>query len=342
MKKQLILLAAAGSLFFGCKDRAADTDRTSTPVRVKVMKVSADSTVSSKAYVGTVQAGRTVLLSARHSGTLAELDVKKGDRVKAGQILARIESRTVKSGYEMAHATLAQAEDGYRRAAQVHSSGSIADVKMVEVETKLKEARAAAASADKAMEDCTIKAPFDGYADEVFPEEGIELDILSPLVRIVDLSSCEVHFSVPEGEVGSLKVGQRISLDVSATGAEGLKGRITSKGVSASPLSHCYDCIAVLDNGSHGLMPGMVCKLKLIEGLSPRIIIPASALLTDSGCRYLWLAKDGKAIRQEVKTGGFAGKGVVITEGLKEGDLVIVEGYQKVSTGMEVKTEGSL
>ena len=138
--------------------------------------------------------------------------------------------------------------------------------------------------------------------------------------------------------MGSLKVGQRISLDVSATGAEGLKGRITSKGVSASPLSHCYDCIAVLDNGSHGLMPGMVCKLKL----SPRIIIPASALLTDSGCRYLWLAKDGKAIRQEVKTGGFAGKGVVITEGLKEGDLVIVEGYQKVSTGMEVKTEGSL
>lgn len=342
MKKQLILLAAAGSLFFGCKDRAADTDRTSTPVRVKVMKVSADSTVSSKAYVGTVQAGRTILLSARHSGTLAELDVKKGDRVKAGQILARIESRTVKSGYEMAHATLAQAEDGYRRAAQVHSSGSIADVKMVEVETKLKEARAAAASADKAMEDCTIKAPFDGYADEVFPEEGIELDILSPLVRIVDLSSCEVHFSVPEGEVGSLRTGQSIRVDVSATGAENLRGIITSKGVSASPLSHCYDCIAVMDEGTHGLMPGMVCKLKLIEGLSPRIIVPASTLLSGTEGRYLWLVKDGKAVRQTVKTGGFAGKGVVITEGLEEGDLVIVEGYQKVSTGMEVKTEGSL
>ena len=65
-----------------------------------------------------------------------------------------------KSSHEMAHATLDQAEDGYRRAEQVYRSGSIAEVKMVEITTKLNQARAA--SADKALEDCTIKAPFDG------------------------------------------------------------------------------------------------------------------------------------------------------------------------------------
>ena len=339
MKRQLIFLAAAGALICGCKGRQAEVPTERGPVKVEVMRVRTDSAAVTKTYVGTVQAGKTVLLSAKHSGTLAELDVKKGDRVKAGQVLARIESQTVKSSHDMAHASLEQAEDGYRRAQQVYKSGSIADVKMVEVETKLTQARAAAASADKALEDCTIKAPFDGYADDVFSEEGVELDILSPLVRIVDLSSCEVHFSVPEGEVGSLRTGQSILVDVSATGAENLRGIISSKGVSASPLSHCYDCIAVMGEGTHGLMPGMVCKLKLIESLSPRIIVPASALLSGTEGRYLWLVKDGKAVRQTVKTGGFAGKGVVITEGLEEGDLVIVRGYQKVSSGMEVKTE---
>lgn len=342
MKRQLILLAAAGVLICGCKGRQAETTAERGPVRVEVMKVRTDSAAVTKAYVGTVQAGRTVLLSAKHSGTLAELPVKKGDRVKAGQVLARIESQTVRSSHEMAHATLAQAEDGYRRAEQVHKSGSIADVKMVEVQTKLTQARAAAASADKALEDCTIKAPFDGYADDVLSEQGVELDILSPLVRIVDLSSCEVHFSVPEGEVGSLRTGQTVRVDVSALEEEGLKGRVTSKGVSASPLSHSYDCIARLENAPDGLMPGMVCKINLMENLSPQMIIPAAALLTGSEGRYLWLVKDGRAARQAVKTGGFAGKGVIITEGLEEGDLVIVKGYQKVSSGMEVKTEGSL
>lgn len=339
MKRQLILLAVAVVLICGCKGRQTEIPAGRGPVKVEVMRVRTDSSSTTKTYVGTVQAGKIVLLSAKHSGTLAELYVKKGDRVKAGQVLARIESQTVKSSHDMAHASLEQAEDGYRRAEQVHKSGSIADVKMVEVATKLAQAKAAAASADKALEDCTIKAPFDGYADDVFSEEGVELDILSPLVRIVDLSSCEVHFSVPEGEVGSLRTGQSIRVDVSATGAENLRGIITSKGVSASPLSHCYDCIAVMDEGTHGLMPGMVCKLKLIEGLSPRIIVPASTLLSGTEGRYLWLVKDGKAVRQTVKTGGFAGKGVVITEGLEEGDLVIIRGYQKVSSGMEVKPE---
>lgn len=343
MKTRLMLIAAAALAICGCKGRPAD--RSGTPareaVRVEVMRVRMDSSATSKAYVATVQAGRTVLLSAKHSGTLSSLTVKKGDRVKAGQALAQIESQTVKSSHEMAHATLDQAEDGYRRAEQVYRSGSIAEVKMVEITTKLNQARAAAASADKALEDCTIKAPFDGYADDVFAEQGVELDILSPVVRIVDLSSCEIHFSVPEGEVKRLSVGQGIRLDVSALGIEGRRGRVRSKGVSASPLSHCYDCIAVLDSAPEGLMPGMVCKLSLIEGVSPRIIVPASALLTGSEGRYLWLAKDGKAVKRAVKTGGFSGKGIVITDGLKEGDMVITGGYQKVSGGMEVKAEES-
>ena len=88
-------------------------------------------------------------------------------------------------------------------------------------------------------------------------------------------------------------------------------------------------------------MPGMVCKLSLIEGVSPRIIVPASVLLTGSEGRYLWLAKDGKAVKRAVKTGGFSGKGIVITDGLEEGDMVITGGYQKVSSGMEVKAEES-
>ncbi len=310
-----------------------------TPVTVRVQTISRGATTETSAYIGTVQPDKSVLLSAKHSGTVTGLKVKKGERVKAGQVIATIESQTVRSSWQMAHASLEQAEDGYRRAAQVHESGSIADVKMVEVTTKLNQAKAAAASADKALEDCTLKAPFDGYVDEVFTDEGVNLDIFGAVARIVDISSVEIHFSVPENEIGALSIGQGIRLDVSALGITGAAGRISSKGVSASPLSHCYDCIATLDSAHAGLMPGMVCRLRLLRQGEDEITVPASVLLTGTDGRYLWLVRDGAAYRQKVKVGGFSGKNVIITDGLDEGDKVIVSGYQKVSTGMEVRTE---
>lgn len=86
-------------------------------------------------------------------------------------------------------------------------------------------------------------------------------------------------------------------------------------------------------------MPGMVCRLKLCRQGDAGIAIPASVLLTGTDGRYLWLVRDGAAYRQKVKVGGFSGRNVIITDGLDEGDKVIVAGYQKVSTGMKVRTE---
>lgn len=341
MRQYILYLAATAVVAAGCSGNPVKkgTATKRDPVTVKVQTISKSTTAETTAYIGTVQPDKSTLISARHSGTVTGLSVKKGDKVKAGQVIAVIESQNVRSSYEMAHASLEQAEDGYRRAAQVHESGSIADVKMVEVTTRLNQARAAAASADKALEDCTLKAPFDGYVDDVFTDEGVNLDIFGAVARIVDISSVEIHFSVPESEIGGLYIGQGILLDVGALDISGTAGRITSKGVSASPLSHCYDCVATLSSSHPGLMPGMVCRLRLCRQGDAGIAIPASVLLTGTDGRYLWLVRDGAAYRQKVKVGGFSGRNVIITDGLDEGDKVIVAGYQKVSTGMRVRTE---
>lgn len=341
MKQYILYLAAATMLASGCSRISAGKETTAKrdPVTVRVQTISKSTTSETAAYIGTVRPDKSALITAKYSGTVTALNVKKGDKVGAGQVLAVIESQNVRSSREMAHASLEQAEDAYRRAAQVHESGSMADVKMVEATTRLNQAVAAAASADKALEDCTMKAPFDGYVDDVFTDEGVNLDTFGPVARIVDISSVEIHFSVPENEIGVLHVGQGIRLDVGATGISGAEGKIRSKGVSASPLSHCYDCIATLDSPYPGLMPGMVCRLNLSRQGAEEITVPASVLLTGTDGRYLWLVRDGAAYKRKVKVGGFSGRNVIITDGLSEGDKVIVSGYQKVSTGMKVRTE---
>ena len=86
-------------------------------------------------------------------------------------------------------------------------------------------------------------------------------------------------------------------------------------------------------------MPGMVCEVHVSERGGHGAMVPASVVQTGAESRYLWTVRDGRAQKTPVKVGGFSGNGVIITEGLDEGDLVIVEGYQKVSSGMKVTTE---
>lgn len=331
------LLAALS--FCACGNSGDVSSGKQEPIGVKVISVTSRSDVRTAGYVGTVDASRKTVLSSRYPGTLVSMKVSQGDYVRKGELVAEIYSQTVVSAYEMAQATLAQAEDGYRRAQQVYDSGSIADVKMVEIRTQLQKARSAADAAKRSLEDCRIKAPYSGCIGEVFAEEGVEVSAMEPLVRLMDVSSIEIRIPIPENEYGEIAPGQEALVDIPALSVTGMKARIASKGLAASPLSHSYDCTLHPEDSVSGLMPGMVCKVYLKSNISCGFVLPSRAVKTDMDGRYVWVVRDGRVCRTTVKIDGFSGNGVVVSEGLEEGDKVITEGMQKVSSGMTVKIE---
>ena len=331
------ILAAAAAIIAGCSSGGEKGGQTEA-IPVKTLTLQPTDGLSGRNYVGTVEASKTAVLSCSYSGTLKELWADVGDIVRKGDTIAVIESQNVISAKQMADAVLAQAEDGYRRLSQVHESGSVADVKMVEVRTQLERARASAQAAQKALDDCTVKAPFDGVIGEVFAEQGVEMNAIEPLVRLMDISSVEIGFSVPEKEIGSISPGDRFSVKVPAMGGQGFEATVKSKGISASRLSHSYECTLLPSVPVKGLMPGMVCKVydRTQEGSS--IVIPASVVRTDGTGRYVWTVTPENTVEKRyITAGGFSGKGIVVDSGLEEGDRVITEGTQKVSGGMKVK-----
>lgn len=322
-----------------CQRRSDNTVVQKDRISVEVMSVQSDARPGGAKYSGSIKPLKENVVSSPHSGKLVSVEVSIGDRVSKGQVIARVESQNVRSTYEMAHATLSQAEDGYARAQQVYSSGSLAEVKMVEITTQLQKARAAAASADKALEDCSVKAPYDGVISEVLAEESTDIEAFSPIARIMDLSSLQVSIKVPEAEIGQMGVGQEALVDIAAVSANGVKARLKSKGVSASSLTHNYECIFTLSGVPSDVMPGMVCTLSIRKDDRSGISIPASAVLTAEDGRQVYVVdRDSRVDIRKVKTGEYVSDCVMIEEGLQEGDLVIVKGSQKVSKGMEVKT----
>ena len=334
-----LVLICLSLIAVACADKGNRKVTRKDPVNVGVMTVAPMSSQYYKVYVGEINASGSVVISAGHSGVLETINVEQGTRVNKGDILAEVDSKNVKASYEISHATLRQAEDGYERVKKVHESGTVADVKLIEIETQLAKARAAARSSELSLEECRLKAPFSGTVSDVLVEKGIQVNPGTPILKLVDLSTIEVTIPVPEAEIGRIRIGQKALIDVPALGLDGIEAKVTLKGVTAASPSHTYKCTLVPEKKQTNLYPGMVCKDRLSEvSDSLRIRIPASSVEMDSNGKFVWIVKDSVVGRTYVTVGGYQEQGVVITSGLEPGDKVIVKGAAKVSTGMTVNT----
>lgn len=343
MKSLLSLaIAAAAVMVAGC----ASESGSKTPggktqkqqVVVKVVSCSDTSSVSSTCYVGSVEPSRQSSINASFSGTVEKVFVREGQKVRKGDLIARISSTSVRSSYEMASSTLERARDGYERAKVAHESGAVSDIKMVEVESQLRQAEASERAAKQSLEDLSLKAPYSGTIGSIHVHEGEQITVGSIITEVVDVSSVEIHISVPENEYQNVSVGQPARITVPAINSETF-GTVAVKGVAASALSHSYDCTIQNIQNKIGLMPGMVCKVFLSRENASAIVIPASAISSDKQGRYVWAVRQDTVSKIYVTTGGYSGNGIAIESGLEPEDYVIIEGSRKVSTGMKVKIE---
>ena len=104
-------------------------------------------------------------------------------------------------------------------------------------------------------------------------------------------------------------------------------------------MTHTYDVRFTLPNPGGELLPGMVVNVSTeADDTNTEVTVPVrSVQQTADGRQFVWLAKGGKATRQPVEVGEAQGDRIVVLSGLAEGDKVIVEGYQKVSEGSQIK-----
>ena len=333
------MLVCLAVMTVSCADNRNRKNIEKEPINVGVITVAQMSAQHYNVYVGEIHASGSAVISSNHSGILEDIKVEQGTHVKKGEILAEVVSKNVQASYDISHATLRQAEDGYERVMKVHKSGTVPDVKLVEIETQLAKARAAAKSSEESLEECKIKAPFNGTVSEVLVEQGVHVNPGSPIIKLVDLSTIEITIPVPETEIGNIKIGQRALIDVPALDITGIEASVRLKGVTASSPSHTYKCTLVPDKKLENIYPGMVCKVRLSEVSDDLLIrIPASAVEMDSEGRFVWVVRDGVVGRNYVTVDGYQEQGVVISSGLEPGEKVIVKGAAKVSTGMKVNS----
>ena len=337
MKRCVTILTVAALLLLvaACKKSAPPQERSAIPVEVMVVDTVAGG--MTRTYVGEVEENLSVAVSFSMGGRVERVYVREGDRVREGQILATVNHTNAQNAYNSAKASLDQAEDAYKRLKKVYDQGSLAEVKWVEIQTTLEQARSMEQIARKQLDDCTLTAPVAGVVGNCNAKAGGSLLPGEPAVTILDMGKVAVTFSVPESEISTVNVGDEATVCVPALDNRLLTGRITDRSVSASRVSHSYQVKIAFPNSDKSLMPGMVCKVLLNQTDNQGFVIPAKCVQTRPEGLSVWVVENGRAQHRLITSTAFVANGVLVASGLHPGDTVITAGMDKLYTNAECR-----
>lgn len=330
-----LFLALIGS---GCKENESSVET----VKVKTVEIQPVQIKREQGFSGTVEEMTGSALSFTVSGTVKKISVVPGQQVRKGDLIAEIDDETISNAYKAASAVLTQAEDAYARMKQLYDKGSLPEIQWVEIQSQLEQAKAAEQISKKNLDDCKLYAPFSGAISSKNVEPGQNVIPGMTVVKLVTVNPVKIKIAVPENEIARIQIGQSAHIEVSALEGKTFDGRIIEKGIAANPVSRSYEVKASIENPSGELLPGMICKMHISENGEEQeaFILPVSVIqLDENNASFVWLDVAGKARKRTVKTGILTNQGVVVSEGLKNGDRVLVEGWQKVSEDMDIVIE---
>ncbi len=340
LKNAASTILAIFMLFSGCRS-SKDIAATAKAIKVVVRKVAPAEMGRKFAYSGTISESESIPQSFAVTGSVTRVHVDEGDSVAKGQLLAEIDATSYQDMYEMVKATEKQAEDAFNRLSRMYKNGNLPEVKYVEVETGLQKARAATAIARKNIADCRLYASAAGYVGKRSIDPGMVALPNLASITIVRIDRVFAKVPVPENDVVLVRKGQRALVRVGALGAREFEGTVEDIGVVADPLAHAYKVRIAVPNPDRAIKPGMVCTA-VIKGLEhgSGLVIPNEAVLVDeTGRNYVYCldAAGTRASVRYVKLGELLQNGIRITEGLNEGQAVVVSGQHMLVDGSAVQ-----
>ena len=340
MKKNVLftLIAMAFMLLtMGCGNND-EKQKNAAPMSVRSEVVQHSSDIHTKNYIGIVEEESAISVGFTGSGTISKVCVSEGEMVRKGQLIAEIDKTQAENMLIAAKAQMEQASDAYKRLKQLHDNNSLPEMEWVEVQSKVQQAEASLEMAKKSLADCSIYAPENGIIGKGVMNVGEVVLPALPVAKILVINHVKVRASIPEKEIAGITSASSSKITLDALAGQTFEGGKIEKCIDANNSTHTYDIKVNVKNSERQLLPGMVAHVQIHHATQHEVItVPITSVRKNANGEYfVWTNKGGKAHRATVTTGNATGNRIVVLTGLQQGDVVITEGYQKLSEGMEV------
>lgn len=335
----------------GCQDKKT-TKNTTKPVPVKTLTATATAQPYWVDVFGQTEGEAAVIVHPQITGPVLKRTYTEGHPVKKGDVLFVIDPAPFQASYDSARAEVqlakATVEKNLReskRFATLWQKRAVSEKQYTDAQSdyliakaNLLNAQAKAREASISLGYTKVRAPVDGIAGRALVNPGTLVNAnTTALTDITQDKNLKVRFSVSERDLHGYTLTAKTPVTViNKTIKEKVEGTLDFASIQIDPQTGTRSLSAKLEKSD--LLPGQYVTVRLILGIQPNVfLVPQSAILQLSDGSYaVFVKRDGKARQQKVTVGRWLGKDWIVTSGLKDGELVIIDQIQKLKDRMSV------
>lgn len=323
----LLASCSSSSSSKATEEQSADTVRLVevAPAEMRALNLSEEFTAQLEAKV-------VNNITAQSGGRLKQLLVKVGDRVGAGQAVARMEATQA----AQAQIQLADAKTNFARMDELYKVGGVSKAQWEQAKSAVDQAKLAYGNA---AENTVLRSPISGFVTAKNYDNGDMTSPQLPVVVIQQIAPVKAVIGVSEQYYSYLKKGAAATLSVDALGEETFSGIVTNIFPTLDPVTHTVSTEIEVANKDLKLRPGMYARVHLDFGTKEALTVPDKAIVRQagSGARYVYVFSGGKAVYRAVELGQQQGDLYEVVSGLNAGDQVIISAPSNLKNGLSVK-----
>jgi len=322
---------------YGCKSDQHDHQKTSAELpalEVTVITVEESKPLRQVEIMASVEAAQSASIAARISGNITELPVNLGSKVKQGDSMVVISAGEIKAKLNQAQAQLEQAQRNLKREQNLLKKNAATPESVKTLEEIKKIAEASYKEAQTMLDYTTIKAPFDGVITSKTANIG---DLATPgktLLKLENESTLQIIADVPEALVLDLSINDQLPVKIEAAEVEVL-GTVTEIAPTADPTSRTAP-IKLHIPASANIRSGQFARVSLPGTTGTAIMIPLASIRPFGQLDRVFIAQNGIARLQLIKTGLKDDDQVEVLSGVSAGDEIVVSDNKELSDGRKI------
>ena len=316
---------------------AVATQQQEKQVNVEVRQVTPETLVETLLVSGETMADRDVTLAAEVGGRVERLTVDLGDRVKKGQLLARIDFAMVSAQAMQAEAAQELAQKTYERLQTLRNEELISQQQIDEAASNKTQAEAAYRIAQTRLNQSSVRASIDGIVARKFVEEGEYVGPGSPVFQIVDYRTIVVKAQLPEKQIALVSRDSKVRIRIDALKKE-YDAQMYVVLPAADPVSRTFQARVKVANPDFEIRVGMAAIMMIDIGEHKDVIVaPQEVVIEEESSRSVFVAENGIAHKRPVHLGAVKDNRVVISDGIKSGEQLIVVGQRDLVDGQPIR-----
>jgi membrane fusion protein (multidrug efflux system) len=338
----LTALLASSALISGCgvgEASIADADliEAATPVPVEIASPFRSDIYATYAATASIASDADAPVIARVAGEIVELAVEEGDRVEAGQILARLDGKRLRLEMLTAKANLERAKKAFKRNEDLHSRGLVSTAMFDGLKYDLESLQATFALKMLNYDYSNIRATIDGVVSSRQVKQGQNLAVGQVAFRITETSELIAYLQIPQAELSKFNAGHSATLEVVAMPDQAYTATIARISPTIDARNGTFRATAIIDNAAGDLAPGMFGSFTIAyEKHENALLIPANAVLDEDDESTVYVVRDGEVVRRIVATGVENNGQIEILDGLRDDEQIVVVGHSGLRNGSKV------